>query len=294
MLSIDQKNEFELNGYIGPFSGINTDLAMKMKATINDVLAEKTSPTYGHMTHRDWHLSKPSLLQMIFRENVISKLKQLLGEDIILWRTSIFNKSPGAGSLGWHQAHLFAGEEYGNYKPAFYPPDGIEDDEHYCLSVWFSLDDININNGPMVFAKGTHKKRYPVKKVPFLNSEFAHVFKDFADKTKNPSILDRFKDRYANETLFDPIVENVEVDNILMQAGEFIIFSDRTMHASLANQTKDKSRIAINFRVIKPSVQIYPHQYDGDYIDGNEHNIENHACVMISGQDRFGLNKYQN
>jgi len=294
MLTTEQKKDFEENGYVGPLRGFGAELAGRMKATLESILSEKLSPTYGHMTHRDWHLSKPGLLQMLLREDVISKLKQLLGDDIILWRSSIFNKSPGAGRLGWHQAHLFAGEEYGNYKPAFYPPNDISEDDHYCLSVWFALDDITVDNGPMIFAKGTHKKRYPVTKVPFLESEFANVFKDFSEKTNNPAILERFKNRYANETLFDPEIENTEVQSMPMKAGEFLIFSDRTMHASLPNITEDQGRLGINFRVIKPSVEIYPHQYDGDLMDGNDHNVDNHACVMVAGQDSFGLNKYQN
>jgi non-heme Fe2+,alpha-ketoglutarate-dependent halogenase len=46
----------------------------------------------------------------------------------------------------------------------------------------------------------------------------------------------------------------VEVET---QAGEAIIFCERTVHGSGPNTT-DEPRVAFNFRVVTPRVEVYP------------------------------------
>ncbi len=268
---------------------------MSLRQTFGKILSSPVSPIYDRITHRDWHLHYRNLMTMMYRPQVLEPLKSLLGPNLLVWRSSIFHKAPGDGRLGWHQSSLFAGEEYGLFKPAIMPPETYElYSDLFNLSVWFALDNVTAENGSMQIAVGTHGKQYPVKKIPFLKSEFGKVFFDNLTRAGDQARLSELEKRYACETIFDPESEGVEVATITMKAGQFFIFTDRVLHGSLPNLTKDERRLGINFRVTIPQVTVYPHRQSGDLIDGNDHHVGNHACVMLHGQDTYGYNLYLN
>lgn len=295
-LSPAEISSFHARGYLGPFDLLDADALVAIRPTFESIVsAGLTSPIYRRTTHRDWHLHYKNLLTMVYRPQLIHRVQSLLGEDLIVWRSSIFHKAPGDGALDWHQSSLFAGEEYGIFKPALQPPPeyGVYTDL-FNVSTWIALDDVTEANGAMQIAVGTHKKQYPVRRVPLAESVFANVFRDNLTRAGDDRRLAELDERYACITLFDPQAEHVPVDTVEMRAGQFIIFTDRVMHCSLANTTTDERRLAINFRITLPQVEVYPHQAWGDMIDGNDHDITDHANVMLSGQDRFGKNKYLN
>ena len=70
-------------------------------------------------------------------------VEQLIGEDIILWGTTIFGKpAHGGKATPWHQ------------DGAYYPIRPLE-----TLSIWIALDDAVPDNGCMRFIPGSHKDR---------------------------------------------------------------------------------------------------------------------------------------
>ncbi|MDD9156570.1 phytanoyl-CoA dioxygenase family protein [Aliivibrio sp. S4TY2] len=291
-LTAQQMDDFHTKGYTEPFNIINKDEIRDFKKTFNKILEDQKllSPIYGRCTHRDWHLYYRNLMLMVYRPQVVERLKSLLGSDLMVWRTSIFHKAPGDGALGWHQSSLFAGEEYGIFKPALLPPVGYDTyGKLFNLSCWIALDDVTIENGAMQVAEGTHNKQYPIKKVPFKDSVFGKVAYDSFKRIGDIARLEELDSRYACETIFNPREEKIKVNTITMKAGQGYIFTDRLMHNSLANVTVDSRRLAINFRITIPETLVYPHRLDGDLIDGNDHNIKNHGCVMLNGKS-MGVN----
>lgn len=286
--------EFNESGYIGPFDCLSGEEVDSIRATMGKVISNPVSPLYNMVTARDWHLVYRNLSEIAYKKTVVEKLVQLLGPDLIIWRTSAFYKAAGDGPLGWHQAHLFAGEEYGLYKPALEPPRGAREyTDLFCLSVWFAMDDVTIENGCVQVAKGTHRKQYPCKKVPLLESEFADLFIKGLGRAGDEARLEELSKRFGNQTIFEPEAEQSEVVDLEMKRGQFFIFTDRVVHGSRANTTKD-GRLAINVRITTPAVTVYPHRLESDYIDGNDHDIREHACVILTGQDSHGKNVYLN
>lgn len=296
-LSDVELENFNTRGFTDPFDIIESHEIQKFKSTFQKIIEEDKlhSPIYNMVTHRDWHLQYRNLLLMVYRPQVIERLKSLLGNNLIIWRSSIFHKAPGDGALAWHQSSLFAGEEYGIFKPALLPPNNYETyGELFNVSCWIALDDVTIKNGAMQIAQGTHKKQYPIKKVPFKDSVFAKVAYDNFTRNGDLERLKLLESRYACETIFDPEIENVEVKTIEMKAGQGYIFTDRVMHNSLPNITMDQRRLAINFRVTIPEVLVYPHRIHNDLVDGNDHNIKHHGCIMLNGQSMGEGNIYFN
>lgn len=295
-LSTREVSQFHDRGYVGPFDLLDATQIDQLRPTLDTILSGRLqSPTYHRTTHRDWHLHFRNLLSIPYRHEVIRRVQSLLGEDLLVWRTSIFHKAPQDGALDWHQSSLFAGEEYGLFKPALEPPPECRlYTDLFNLSVWVAFDDVTVDNGAMQIAPGTHVKQYPVKKVPLSESVFGRTFHDNLVRANDTARLAELFGRYACETIFDPVAEGIPVETIEMKAGQFIIFTDRVMHSSLPNITKDERRLAMNFRITVPEVTVYPHRAHGDYVDGNDHDVTEHACVMLSGQDRFGKNVYFN
>lgn len=287
---------FAERGYLKPFDILDAPTIEALRPTFEKILSGRLqSPVYDRTTHRDWHLYYRNLMTMVYRPEVINRLRALLGENLLCWRSSIFHKAPGDALLDWHQSSLFAGEEYGLFKPALMPPADYElYTDLFNVSVWIALDDVTAENGAMMVAAGTQNRQYPVKKVPFLDSVFGELFKDNLGRSGDDSRMAELSQRYACETIFDPETEGAEVDIITMKAGQGFIFTDRVLHGSLPNRTTDQRRLGVNFRVTTPQVQVYPHRRHGDFIDGNDHDIRLHACVMLAGSDTVGHNVYLN
>jgi non-heme Fe2+,alpha-ketoglutarate-dependent halogenase len=295
-LSAEEVAQFHSRGYLGPFDLLETSQLEAIRPTFKTIVdGGLTSPIYDRTTHRDWHLHYKNLLTMAYRPQLLHRVQSLLGENLLVWRSSIFHKAPGDGALAWHQSSLFAGEEYGIFKPALGPPPeyGTYTDL-FNLSAWIALDDVTAANGAMQIATGTHARQYPVRRVPLASSVFGKVFRDNLVRAGDTARLAELDERFAVITIFDPEEEGATVETVEMKAGQFIIFTDRVMHSSLANTTADERRLAINFRITVPQVEVYPHQAWGDMIDGNDHDITRHANVMLSGQDRYGKNTYLN
>jgi acyl-CoA-binding protein/acyl carrier protein len=61
------------------------------------------------------------------------------------------------------------------------------------------------------------------------------------------------------------------------------------MHCSLPNQS-NRRRLAVIGRYVRPSTQVYPYRWQGDFIDENAHNITRHFCILVSGNDDYRHN----
>ena len=74
---------------------------------------------------------------------IISEVKQLIGDDIILWGSSLFCKKEKNGKeTPWHQDG-----EYWPIKP-------LE-----SVTVWLSIDEVTEENGPLQYIPGSHLDR---------------------------------------------------------------------------------------------------------------------------------------
>ena len=182
----DEVASFWRDGFAGPFT---LDLPDDLVAELSDrceriVVERRRQPLYERYALRDWHLVDPDLEMLFTRDAIVGRVAQLLGPDLLLWRSKIFYKPPGADAIGWHQEWgKFDGEEIGNSTPSLRPPapgsdsggggggddggDGIWD-----LTVWVALDDVTPENGPLQFAAGTNRTRVPWVRVPMTQSAF--------------------------------------------------------------------------------------------------------------------------
>jgi non-heme Fe2+,alpha-ketoglutarate-dependent halogenase len=325
-LSKNQITEFHRNGFIGPLPCfLNTiELDAIAEKTFAIVHRPGIHPLYGRFSVRDWHLLIPELRTLVAHPVVVGALRSLAGNNLNLWRSKIFHKRSRDNGTGWHQEWgAFNGEEIGNDKPSLKPLK--PGDSWWNLTVWVALTDVGMDNAPMKFVRGSHTRRHPIDMAPMPESEFWHdpfigceTVEDIVLRSTNYTLvldidtrhifrgvdvgslsLQQAKEHALRELSKMRAARTLGVDDtspdivvMPMTRGQFVIFSERTMHGSLPNNSDDE-RLAFNFRVTTTDTEVYPARHDGDYVDGSNLDIRRHRCVLLSGKDLSnGRNSY--
>lgn len=259
-LSQAQLKSFYERGFIGPLDVFSPE---QMRDFKKDLLAvEKTkSLTYGFETPRDRHFEMPRLWNYMKSPAVTDRLAQILGPDLLCWRSQIFYKGPGSPAIQWHQASTFMVEDYQD--PALFPADR---NDLFQVTAWIAVDDSTHENGALKFAAGTHERIRTIRfggKEGFYNAAFELDFRE----------------------------EDQEIVEIPCRAGQMILFTERCIHGSAANRT-DRHRIAFNIRAIPTSVAVYPgKKYYRSVYNGGKYHLDKWGVAVLRGEDRYRLSR---
>ena len=278
-LTEDQVKFFFENGYLAPLKLFSPEEMADLLHEIEEEAFEpgklgfeygkmfefKPTPIYdGIRNGRDRHLDCPSVLKLSLQQGVADRVAQLMGPDLLLWRTQLLPKFPGAPETAWHQVSTFtmSGKLL---RPVLEPPD--RDDLFNC-TVWLALEDVDLDNGAMQFWRGSHKK--PLHKVKIQGGQ------TFA--------------RTSFELMAD--IKPDEVDTVPLKAGEFLIFHERTVHGAPPNNSKTRRRFGMNYRICRPDVHIYrgmTKQLSNTFDETFD--LKNWTAILFRGEDRFHYNK---
>ena len=139
---------------------------------------------------------------------IINEVKQLIGEDIILWGSSLFCKAEKTGNeTPWHQDG-----EYWPIKP-------LE-----SLTVWLAIDEVTNENGPLQYIPGSHldKKLVEHKTLDKKNITLNQTLKN-VDEIKN------------------------KAKSVVLNPGMFSIHDVFLFHGSQAN-VSGKRRAGLTYR----------------------------------------------
>jgi non-heme Fe2+,alpha-ketoglutarate-dependent halogenase len=247
---------FYTQGFLGPFDAFSHDEMMDFKKEVLALENEK-SKTYGWATPRDRHFESPRLWNYMKQPAITERCAQLLGEDLLVWRSQYFYKGPHSPAIQWHQASTFMVEDYQD--PGIFPPDRSE---VFQLTVWVAIDDATPERGCLRFARGTHDR---IRKIRFGGEEGF------------------YKAAYTFD--FDEKVEDcVELP---VTAGQFIIFTERCIHGSGPNTT-DHHRLAFNMRVIPTHVPAYTNKkYYRSVYNGGKYQLDKWGTALLRGEDRI-------
>jgi non-heme Fe2+,alpha-ketoglutarate-dependent halogenase len=261
----DIKNFYE-NGFMGPFTLCSPEEMVQLREVLQKEIMQP-SKVYGISSGpglgRDRHLDCPTLWKLLQRPEWTERIAQLLGPDLLLWRSQVFLKPAGAPEITWHQASTYLSEE--GYKATLYPKDR---NRLFQLTTWVAFDDVDLENGCMQFLKGTHRRIHTMKLGGKDSEGFA-------------------KARVKLEVEITP-EKTVTME---MKAGQFIIFSERCIHGSPPN-VSNRRRWGMAFRTIHPDVKVYDEdtRHRVFYLEEN-FGLENWGAVVLRGKDTAGINK---
>lgn len=148
------------------------------------------------------HLRHPAFWDTLCSERLVSALTSLLGPDVRLQNSKLNTKAPGGGAaVEWHQDW------------AFYPH--TNDD---LLALGILLDDVGIDNGPLMVIPGTHR-----------GEVLEHVANGVFSGAIDPA---------------DPLFESDCAVALTGKAGSMSIHHVRTLHGSAPNRS-DRPRMML-------------------------------------------------
>lgn len=301
-LTEEQIRFFHENGYVGPFDLLSSDEVNELREYCFDVLntdsqviregdyyfqdGKKQSALLGgydelsdeaksyflkRLNLVDRHLDSPKLLQLIKRPEIIERCAQILGENLITWRSQFFTKEAHKDGTPWHQANVWLFDDF--KEPIVHLADVEELSQ---LTFWVAVTDVDKKSGCMKVIPGSHKEIYPINiDHSGINSLYGFI---------GGSI--------------DYPTESSPVDYIEMKAGQFFLFSERVIHGSVPNSTDDFG-LAINCRVTRTDTQIHNQEVlkKGAFsidIYGMDLGLKNWGAVLLRGKDEYGLNRLFN
>lgn len=258
-LSEEQIRGLYKKGYIGPFDCFSREEMMGFKEEAKAM--EKTvSETYNFVTPRDRHFESPRLWNYLTDPKITDRCAQILGDDLLCWRSQFFYKGPKSPAIQWHQATTFLVEDYQD--PAIFPPDMSE---MFQLTIWVAIDDATLEKGCLRIAHGAHKT-LPISfggDEGFYNASYDLDFKE----------------------------ENQQVDYLPVKSGQFLLFAERFAHGSAPNTT-DEDRWAFNMRVIPTNIPVYPgKKYYRSVYNGGKYHLDKWGVAVIRGEDKYRLSR---
>jgi non-heme Fe2+,alpha-ketoglutarate-dependent halogenase len=278
-LTASELESFQQNGFVGPFPLYSPEDAIKRwnQAKLEMVLS-KNKPHNSTIMNYDRHLDCNTLSEHVSRPEIVSKLRSLMGNDILCWKTNIFPKYPGDAGTGWHQVEAFAAGQVGR---APVPALQYTQPSRYVTSeitVWTAFSAAKREHGCMTFIPGTHKKWYYDEFRPMTTSVESKRH-DFFGYDYSELRLDKQWDPDSEESV-----------KMEMEAGQFVIFLAKCVHGSLPNSTKDQTRMGFASRYVTPSVKVYENI---DHLEefGEHIKLDYHGCVLVSGEDAYRHNR---
>ncbi|MFI9844862.1 chlorinating enzyme [Nonomuraea sp. NPDC051941] len=278
-LTAEQVRFFKDNGYVGPFDLYEPDEAQKIwsKAMIEMALS-KNKPHNSTVINYDRHLDCDTLSEHISRPEIVNKLRSLLGEDIICWKSNIFQKQPGDAGTGWHQVEKYiVGETTTAATPSLsFAYDRDDDAVLQDVSVWTAFSPAQRENGCLRFIRGSQKRWF---------------YDENKRLTKGPQRKTDFFGYDYSELQLDPDwdPEKEDVVEMEMGPGQFVLFVEKCVHGSLPN-VSDQTRLGYASRYVIPQTKVYEH-VDRLVEFGDEIALDYHGCVLVSGEDRYGYNR---
>ncbi len=314
-LSAEEVNEFIRDGIIGPFDVISAEQAEQLYSRTYEMfnhefeddflLGEEFKHTLKNSGN--WTLNYAGVWQalncaeyrdLLARKEITDRLASLLGNNIMCWRSQVFEINPGQAGTFWHQASAFK-ETSKKEKLKF--PSGM-DPRMGQLTAWIALQDVDETNACMQFLPGSQAHDCFEKFIYEYLDNIAYFMRDKTDDEMYSSLKtlmfspNIFHKAYCilkeAVTYLEWLFDGFEVTSYPMKAGQAIIFSSMVCHASYGNSS-DRSRVALGGRYTTPDVKIYD-GFSTDYIStqaGNlEFPIDKLAGFMVRGVDEFHCN----
>lgn len=229
-LSKEQLEQFRTQGWAGPFPLLSEDQTRVLKTELHRCFnqtrgffyPEQVEPGLSYYEDIPWFQSLHSLSPIIRavgqRPEVVDRVCQLLGEDLMQWASICFPQGPQE-SLHWHS--------------------DTEYDYFNAVGIWIGIDNVTPETA-LKLLPGSH-----------LLSQFPEDFIGESGMDMEALSPDEVMLSIANKISED---FNAEPIRPQMNDGEFIILNGKLWHAS--DNPSDKDRTAMGLRYSPPDQKI--------------------------------------
>ena len=146
-LTAEQCDMFREQGYLGPFRAVSEEQMADVRRHIEDDLLTTDGPGRTPMQSR--HMDSPVIAGLATRLEILDRMADLYGPDLIMWATNFFNKEPGGLEIPWHQ------------DLGYWPLEPLIN-----ISAWIAIDRVTTENSCVRIIPGSHKTVYPMVDAP--------------------------------------------------------------------------------------------------------------------------------
>jgi len=272
-----EKRLFDEQGFIGPFKLWETNAMTEWWREQRRALLDpknKTRAVFDNPMNYDRHLDIPGLSKIISEPAIVRRMQNLIGPDLLCWRTEFFPKNPGEAGTGWHQLEIYA---IGETSKGILEPTERAEGIPIELTAWVALTESTRQNGCLKVLPGSHRRWFYDEKAKMQwdgtrpdNTFFGYDYSELRiDKRWNP--------------------DEENVTHLEMTPGEFIIFTEGCVHGSNPNNSQ-KQRMGFSIRVVPTHVRVYDGMKEFDEF-GHHFDLSRHGCVLVAGEDDYSFNR---
>lgn len=151
-LSRQQVEQFHEQGFLGPFDLFSTREASRFADRIGDEI-DDTEPTLQNLEDvhplASRHLDCQSVYDLCTHDRIVDQMTDIYGEDLILWDSKLFYKTPDSFELPWHQHY---------HDTPITPTTSV--------TAWIALTDCTKENGCLEFVPGSNAEPVPWVSAP--------------------------------------------------------------------------------------------------------------------------------
>jgi len=193
-LSPLELERFQREGLLTDFQLYSAELAAPIRAALQEVLSlPSTAPCHQALPPEqrlafDRHLDRRLVYDLCTLPQVIRPIKQILGDDVMLFRTQFFEKPPHGPEIPWHQESYFWGVEKG------------------FVTMWLAVDEAITENGALRVITGSHSHTREHLPVP-TDSHYWNTFTRAAIPWESDRIVDCSMPA-GHFMLFDDLLHN--------------------------------------------------------------------------------------
>ncbi|MEU2834241.1 chlorinating enzyme [Streptomyces lavendulae] len=291
-LSAQELDRFQRDGFIGPFDVYEPGEMESALRAMRPKLIDSRQGVYHqgdalsgttNLASYDRHLDVDFLARHITRAEIVDRVTSVIGADALCWRTEFFPKYPGDEGTDWHQADNFA--NVGKHPQIVWPEDAGFGG---ALTVWTAFTDATVENGCLQFIPGSHRTmNYDENKVIEYDA-------DLINQNVKNGVRRGFYGYDYRQLQKDPnwSPDESKAKSMVMRQGQAIMFWSTLMHASHPHSgLTDQMRLGFTARYVPTAVRVYPYQDTlAEY--GVEVGLDKWGCVLVSGEDRFGHNRF--
>lgn len=195
VLSKQQIEDYNAEGYLMPFSGLRADEVRELRAFFDGVLAAFIELGRSSYAINTAHLRFKRIYELVRHPAIVAPVADLLGPNVVCWGSHFFCKMPGDGKrVPWHQ------------DSTYWPMSPTK-----TVTVWLAIDDADPENANMKFIPRSH----------------LHGLIDYDETHDADTVLDlavKHPQSYGGEEL-----------DVTLRAGQFSMHSDLLLHGSEAN-----------------------------------------------------------
>ena len=197
VLTTRQIDDYNSQGYLMPFDGLQEAEARELRAFFDGVLAafiELGRTSYSISTA---HLRFKRIYELVQHPAIVAAVADLLGPNVVCWGSHFFCKMPKDGKrVPWHQ------------DSTYWPLSPTK-----TVTVWLAIDDADPENANMKFIPRSH----------------LHGLIDYDETQDADTVLDL--------AVKDPQSYGDAAVDVTLWAGQFSMHSDLLLHGSEANQS---------------------------------------------------------